>query len=425
MKNSKKPFTFLNSEQAKISGIIILALIIVSGPYIAIFWDHDISKNTQDWGAFGSYLGGLLSPILAIGSLYYVVKTFRQQSFENTFNLLLEQHNTLADKISNDNGDKISIVRSELNSLGEYWLDSQTSLNNIKNINDSYEIHRYLRVVYQVLKFIDENCPNKKKKYSRIFRSFLSNDLTHIIGLNSAQYFEKGSFTYPKYKALIEKYSLLEHLYFDSKNINIPINENILKPNIFILAERYELSAFGDRCNITIAINKICRRYIKKLNSDINNAEDLVIKIQLVKDFNENKSSKYLNMLNSHINKKKMPSKELKDINNEVYAFISTMINLDINQKKPEIWLQIGKECISNIKKMELESINLLEKKSIKYKYDSTFLRYLQDISNFNIILNAENIDIIEDIHIHINKIHAFADEYHNPTKLINSANLK
>lgn len=132
MKISEKPFTLLNSEQAKISGVIILTLIIVSGPYIAIFWDHDISNNTQDWGAFGSYLGGLLSPILAIGSLYYVVKTFRQQSFENTFNLLLEQHNTLADKISNDNGDKISMVRSELNSLGEYWLDSQTSLNNKK-----------------------------------------------------------------------------------------------------------------------------------------------------------------------------------------------------------------------------------------------------------------------------------------------------
>lgn len=78
------------------------------------------------------------------------------------------------------------------------------------------------------------------------------------------------------------------------------------------------------------------------------------------------------------------------------------------------------KETYIQYKKMELKSINLLEKKSINFKYDSTFLSYLQDISNFNIILNAENIDIIEDIHIHINKIHAFADKYHNSTKLIN-----
>lgn len=169
--------------------------------------------------------------------------------------------------------------------------------------------------------------------------------------MNSAQYFEKDSFTYPKYKALIEKYSLLEHLYFNSKNINIPINESIIKPNVFILAERYELSAFGDRCNITIAINTICHKYIKKLNINIDDAEGLVIKIKLLKDFNEKKSSKYLNMLNSHITKNKMPSKELKDINNEVYTLIDAKIALDINQKKPEIWLESGKKHISNIKK--------------------------------------------------------------------------
>ncbi|HIF9214641.1 TPA: putative phage abortive infection protein [Photobacterium damselae] len=414
MKISKKTFTVLNSEQVKISGIILLSLIFVSGPYITNFWDHEISNNTQDWGAFGSYLGGLLSPILAIGSLYYVVKTFRQQSFENTFNLLLEQHNTLADKISNDKSNKFSIVRNELNSLGEYWLNSQASLNNIKNINDCYEIHQYLRVVYQVLKFIDENCPNKKKKYSRIFRSFLSNDLTYIIGLNSAQYTKKDSFIFPKYKALIEKFSLLEHLYFDLKNIELPINKNILKPNIFILAERYELSAFGDRYNITIAINTICQEYIKQLNAKIANTDDLVIKIQSLKEFSDNKSNIYLNIIKSHMNKNKSPSKKLKSMNEEVYALINHKINLDQKQESREKWLECGNECVSEIKTMEQEYIKILKEQSIKFEHDSKFLQNLQDVSNYHIILSDENINIIKDIHIAINKIHALANKYHN-----------
>ncbi|MFA0708936.1 hypothetical protein AB4653_24845, partial [Vibrio sp. 10N.222.48.A3] len=85
----RKKIAFFNNEKVKILSAVTVVTSVISAPYIINFWGYNISDNTQDWGGFGSYIGGLLSPILAIGSLYYVVKTFRQQSFENTFNLLL------------------------------------------------------------------------------------------------------------------------------------------------------------------------------------------------------------------------------------------------------------------------------------------------------------------------------------------------
>ncbi|MFA0500229.1 putative phage abortive infection protein, partial [Vibrio sp. 10N.222.46.A1] len=180
----RKKIAFFNNEKVKILSAVTVVTSVISAPYIINFWGYNISDNTQDWGGFGSYIGGLLSPILAIGSLYYVVKTFRQQSFENTFNLLLEQHNTLAEKISSETVGKESIIKEKLGALGISWLIDQASSRT--TINESYEIHQYLRVVYQVLMFIDESCPSDQRKYSRIFRSFLSNDLIYIVALNSA-----------------------------------------------------------------------------------------------------------------------------------------------------------------------------------------------------------------------------------------------
>ncbi|HHX8309548.1 TPA: putative phage abortive infection protein [Vibrio diabolicus] len=182
----------IQKEHTKLICAIGFATLAVGMPYVAKFWGYQLSTKTSDWGSFGSYIGGLLSHLFAVGSLYYVVETFRQQSFETTFNLLLEQHNSLADSLSikqtldsqteNPTKKSTSPIEDALGEIGHYWLAEDPKYR--KSLNDNYDIHKYVRVVYQILKFIDENCPSDKLKYSRIFRSFISNDLNLVLVLN-------------------------------------------------------------------------------------------------------------------------------------------------------------------------------------------------------------------------------------------------
>lgn len=42
--------------------------------YLLVF-NHGLSSNSQDWGAFGSFVGGIYAPIVAIISVYVLIKT--------------------------------------------------------------------------------------------------------------------------------------------------------------------------------------------------------------------------------------------------------------------------------------------------------------------------------------------------------------
>ncbi|TCT42622.1 putative phage abortive infection protein [Vibrio crassostreae] len=338
-----KKIAFLKNEKVKILSAVTVVTSVISAPYIINFWGYNISDNTQDWGGFGSYIGGLLSPILAIGSLYYVVKTFRQQSFENTFNLLLEQHNTLAEKISSETVGKESIIQEKLGALGISWLIDQASSR--KTINESYEIHQYLRVVYQVLMFIDESCPSDQRKYSRIFRSFLSNDLIYMVALNGAQRNnnEEKSFTFPKYKLFIEKYGFLEHLIFKTNAISKAVQESHKLTDMFSLVKCYELSAFGDGSNITTSINSVGEDYLKRLNYKIDKINKNMKSHTQKTDFILNDYPKLLDDLKRYLETNSHPSKEALDINQKAHGLFTTSISLLPTKKVTQENIETGK----------------------------------------------------------------------------------
>ncbi|PMP11864.1 hypothetical protein BCS92_19160 [Vibrio tasmaniensis] len=336
----RKKIAFFNNEKVKILSAVTVVTSVISAPYIINFWGYNISDNTQDWGGFGSYIGGLLSPILAIGSLYYVVKTFRQQSFENTFNLLLEQHNTLAEKISSETVGKESIIKEKLGALGISWLIDQASSRT--TINESYEIHQYLRVVYQVLMFIDESCPSDQRKYSRIFRSFLSNDLIYIVALNSAQRDNKKNFTFPKYKFFIEKYRFLEHLFFETATIKNAVTEKHKLTDMFSLAKSYELSAFGDGSNITASINSVGEDYLKLLNYKIDEIDKNVKSHTQKTDFILNDYPILLDGLKRYLEKNGIPSQEMLDINKKALNLFDRSITLYPTEKVTQKDIEFG-----------------------------------------------------------------------------------
>jgi hypothetical protein len=57
--------------------------ILVFFPYFTV--NNVLSANQIDWGSFGSYIGGLLGPLISIIGFYYIVKSFRRNSDERLF----------------------------------------------------------------------------------------------------------------------------------------------------------------------------------------------------------------------------------------------------------------------------------------------------------------------------------------------------
>lgn len=137
-----------------------------------------------------------------------------QSSFENTFNILLAQHNDTLRKLKEhkDYNKKIN----EIFSLKENY--NLKELNkNMHNLDDFYG--SYFRILYHILKHIDRNAGyyrfdhKNKKRYSSLIRSFLDNETTLLLAINCAH--AKPGDQYYNYKCLIERYAFLEHLILD------------------------------------------------------------------------------------------------------------------------------------------------------------------------------------------------------------------
>jgi len=64
--------------------IIIFTILFVFILFLAFFYRYSISKNITEWGSFGSYFGGILSPILSFVLIYIVIL----QSIESRKNFI-------------------------------------------------------------------------------------------------------------------------------------------------------------------------------------------------------------------------------------------------------------------------------------------------------------------------------------------------
>lgn len=323
----------IKKDYTKLIASIGFAIFAVTIPYALKFSNYTLSTQTSDWGAFGSYVGGILSPLFAVGSLYYVVKTFRQQSFETTFNLLLEQHNSLADTLSikrvteKSTDDKpTSPIEDTLEELGPYWLS--TDVDAKKSLNDNYEIHKYVRVVYQILKFIDENCPSDKFKYSRIFKYFISNDLNLILAMNCSQVDSKGQISFPAYKHLIEQYHLLEHLILQDLAKEPPLIESSDPTNLVVIAGTYNPTAFGDGANIKKALRIAFTNYHESISSKLWSTSECVKSYENHHRFYNHSLERLSKLLEKHVNLDMKASKDLIGLNQEALDLINLCVSI-------------------------------------------------------------------------------------------------
>jgi uncharacterized membrane protein len=261
------------------------------------FFPKNIDRG--EWGALGDLFGGLLNPFFALLGLIMLLVTLFQnqkelylsrkefaesanalksqadtlekQRFEDTFFSLLDQHNIALTNILqdqthfDDEGKQSSTVgmaesrRVYFFGGGSYYplIENFLGLKSSRNklFKENYKIHQYFRILYQVLKFINTNCPSQsedrtlctpeEKLYSNITRSLLSEDVYLLLAINCAC--EDNEDTFYKYRELIERYSFLEHMPI---NFDKAWNEQLIKD----VLDLYEDNAFGE--------NPVYKKYV-------------------------------------------------------------------------------------------------------------------------------------------------------------------
>lgn len=234
-------------------GIVFIALIIALVPYAYKFNMAKLSSDPSDWGAFGSYLGGVIGAVFAslsfVGLLVTVInqkqelkdnsKAQELQRFEDTFYSLLSMHNTslseLKARYENNNHflHNLNTILDPKNSPKEALEEAQNEI-----LND-IELSQYFRILYQVLKFVcksnthnqnrqfslnyinsKETLTDDEKMYASLVRSFVPVPFLPLLAINCIPSCS-GLNNLPLFHALIERYEFLEHLRADKLPDNL------------------------------------------------------------------------------------------------------------------------------------------------------------------------------------------------------------
>lgn len=285
---------FLRKNFAIIA-IFLLFLILAFFVYmvLSLYLDQfkgGFSPLNADWGTFGDYVGGVLNPVFGFLSftgllltiylqgkelkeartqfsrsadaqeksekvLQQQAVTLIRQQFESTFFSLLEQHNKALESISARVSEG---VLSAVDLAYEEVFDwDNESLAVAKGTMDKHSegCGHYFRALYQLLKFLCVCLPGSsfgedfdvatlrktslkggEKMYSNIIRSFLRVDVAQLLAVNC--YCDDEANQYYKFKLLVERYSLLEHMPFDVQG---KLDEVLVEA-----IDYYDRAAFGD-----------------------------------------------------------------------------------------------------------------------------------------------------------------------------------
>lgn len=250
------------------AGVAALGLIIALGFYFQQF-SGGLSEAQDLWGQFGDYLGGVLGPLFSLMALFALLITawiqfknvtltseeldqsveslqeqtsvLQRQNFENTFFHLLELHNTVV----NDTVYQDKEGRAAFESLfKDSWQDIYNRHPKSNYSDERAQIHavwneffetnqqqlgHYFRLLYNVVKFIDNSPIDERQRYVNIVRAQLS---TYELGL--LFYNCLGPDGEEKFKPLAEKYALFED-----------IEENVIK-DVSHKRKGYEDGAFSE-----------------------------------------------------------------------------------------------------------------------------------------------------------------------------------
>ena len=263
---------------AYISAVIIWLLL------TSIFFSYGIPISSgvdenKYTGPLGDLFNGILTPVLTFLTFCGLLVTIliqniqmkttlleleltRQEMAESTEALQAQVINSEAQKLDNNFYSMLENFRSSIDEINK-----NTSYDDMGiEIKSAFEIYVFNKmrsstmtpekaeeywksvkekflgiflIHYQILKYLDEYDggvigANEKKRYANILRAMTPHKIQFLIFLNCAF----GDFE--KYRGLLERYKMFEHLYFD----RIPFF--LFK----LLAPRYSLAVYGDKIRL-------------------------------------------------------------------------------------------------------------------------------------------------------------------------------
>lgn len=228
---------------------IIFVYVILLYKYFSHF-NLGYSNENGDWGTFGDFLGGSLSPLIGIISIiltYNIInnqsKESRQTEFKNMFQILFDSisdKETIIERKGRPNlSGKKALLR--INKDIESVYKSERRKNPTDNALESFEksfwsvyddikgsSSPYMKVLHNCLKVIDKHCLEERQEaYSSLLRAQLHPDELVFIFYNAI-----ASDDFKSFKSRIEKYSILK----DIAGYELPTE----------LKEQYKPSAFEE-----------------------------------------------------------------------------------------------------------------------------------------------------------------------------------
>jgi hypothetical protein len=208
---------------------VILVYIILLYKYLSHF-NLGYSDQNGDWGTFGDFLGGSLSPLIGIISIiltYSIInnqsKESRQTEFKNMFQILFD---SIPDKEKiierkgrpNLSGKKALFrINKDIESVYKSEKRKNPTTNAIElfqtsfwSVNDDIKgsSSPYMKVLHNCLKAIDKHClEDRQEAYSSLLRAQLHPDELIFIFYNAI-----ASDDFKNFKSRVEKYSILKDI---------------------------------------------------------------------------------------------------------------------------------------------------------------------------------------------------------------------
>jgi hypothetical protein len=277
-----------------------------------------LNGGFEEWGQTGDFFGGIFTFL----TFLVMILTFREtqkasaiEKFENNFfnmfemlrNLLSDinversyprkkensyrlidlaykefcKEKTFDDKFENRKNDTFNKASKDIYKFSVLSLMKKKE--KLLNYKDEYigryslYLNPFFRELYQILKYIDEKFRfengktiKNRKFYTNMIRAILSNQIYTLLAINAVSD-ENDTHHFYKYRRLIEKYELLEHLTFsiDIEDYNnaahsylngyTESNKRIIElQTLYQIAIFYDKKAFGNRSN--------AKRFVEQLS---------------------------------------------------------------------------------------------------------------------------------------------------------------
>lgn len=168
---------------------------------------------------------------MALSTLEYSQRTSLREAFVSRYSLLLDQHNQHLKNVCDYlDGQESDIFRKSVANNKGVGIAS-------KSLMGHAIISPYMRILYHLLKHIDDNyyekdleglvLIQKKKEYTSPLRSLIRNDILYLIALNSIvtkniSYGVSSDNGYTKYQKLLHDFDFFEHAIFYNWRESLP-----------------------------------------------------------------------------------------------------------------------------------------------------------------------------------------------------------